>query len=119
MDDATNLNLTNDRDPRSVWDEDPAAHLLDRLRTLDPARTAAVAGGAVLAAMGLRQRGILGGLLAAAGGMLVYRGLTGHADLTQARAWSAAKLRDRGYIGSSDVDEAARESFPASDPPSH
>lgn len=113
-----NLNLTNDRDPRNVWDETPGAHLLDRLRELDPARTVAVAGGAALAAMGLRQRGVLGGLLTAVGGVLVYRGLSGHADLTQARAWGAAALRDGGYLAGDQTDEAARESFPASDPPS-
>ncbi len=112
-----NLNLTHDRDPRNVWDETPAGHLMDRLRTLDPARTMAVAGGAALAAMGLRQRGILGGLLTAVGGMLVYRGLSGHADLTQARAWGRATLQDRGYVTSDQTDEAVEESFPASDPP--
>jgi len=114
-----NLNLSHDRDARNVWDDTGAAHLMDRLRGLDPARTVAVAGGAALAAMGLRQRGILGGLLTAIGGTLVYRGLSGHADLTQARAWGASALRDRGYLAGDQTDEAAEESFPASDPPSH
>ena len=113
-----NLNLTNDRDPRNVWDE-PSAALLDRLRTLDPGRTAAVAGGALLATLGLRKRGILGGLLTAVGGILVCRGLTGYSDLTQARAWGKAQLRERGYLTNDQIDEAAKESFPASDPPSH
>ena len=114
-----NLNLTNDRDPRNVWTEDTASHLLDRLRNLGPERALAVAGGAALAAMGLRKRGILGGLLTAAGGLLVYRGLTGHSDFTQARAWGEAQLRDHGYLQAGNVDEASQESFPASDPPAH
>ena len=30
-----------------------------------------------------------------------------------------ATLRNRGYMGADQTDEAAEESFPASDPPSH
>ena len=114
-----NLNLSNDRDPRNVWDEEAAAGIMARVRSLDTANTFALAGGAAIALLGLRKRGIVGGFLAAAGGLLVYRGLTGHRDLTQARAWTRATLRDAGYLGENQLDEAVKESFPASDPPSH
>ncbi len=114
-----NLNLSNDRDPRNVWQESAGGHLMDRIGSLGTNRALIVAGGATLAALGLRRRGVIGSLLTAVGGALVYRGLTGHDDLTSARAWSAQTLRDRGWRAPSREDEAALESFPASDPPSH
>ncbi len=113
-----NLNLTNDRADRNVWEESAMTHLADRLQSLDTGRALVVAGGAAIAAMGLRQRGVLGGLLTATGGLLLYRALTGHDDVTPVRAWGRDQLRERGWTSQTDVDEAAKESFPASDPPS-
>lgn len=114
-----NLNLTNDRTDRNVWDESLRNGLVERLQTLDPGRSLVVAGAAAVAAMGLRQRGVLGALMTATGGLLLYRALSGQNDLTQARAWSEERLRQRGWLHQNDVDAAAEESFPASDPPSH
>jgi uncharacterized membrane protein len=114
-----NLNLSNDRDPRNVWHESMGTHLVDRLGSLGTSRAMVVAGGATLAALGLRRRGVIGGLLTAIGGALLYRGLSGHDDLTSARAWSSETLRQRGWTAGNQVDETAQESFPASDPPAH
>jgi uncharacterized membrane protein len=113
-----NLNLSNDRSSRNVWEESAVTHLADRLQSLDTGRALVVAGGAAIAAMGLRQRGIFGGLLTATGGLLLYRALMGHDDVTPVRAFASEQLRERGWTSQTDVDEAAKESFPASDPPS-
>ena len=114
-----NLNLTNDRTDRNVWDESLRNGLVERLQSLDTGRSLVVAGAAAVAAMGLRQRGVLGALMTATGGLLLYRALSGRDDLTQARAWSEERLCERGWMPWNNVDEAAEESFPASDPPSH
>ncbi len=111
-----NLNLSNDRSARNVWDE-TAVSLADRLQSLDTGRALVVAGSAAIAAMGLRKRGIMGGLLTATGGLLLYRALTGRDDVTPLRAFASEQLRERGWSTATDVDEAAKESFPASDPP--
>ena len=111
-----NLNLSNDRSARNVWDE-TAMSLADRLQSLDTGRALVVAGGAAIAAMGLRKRGIMGGLLTATGGVLLYRALTGRDDVTPLRAFANEQLRERGWSAGTDVDEAAKESFPASDAP--
>src|SRR5688500_10461417 len=111
-----NLNLSNDRSARNVWDE-TATTLADRLQTLDTGRALVVAGSAAIAAMGLRKRGIMGGLLTAAGGFILYRALTGRDDVTPLRAFASEQLRERGWSTATDVDEATRESFPASDAP--
>lgn len=111
------LNLVHDRGDGNVWED--TTGLTSRLRTLDPSRTLIVAGGAAMAALGLRQRGVLGALLTATGGLLVYRALSGHDDVSTARAWGTSQVRDRGWVRPDDVDETVAESFPASDPPSH
>jgi len=46
----------------------------------DPERAASVGVGATLALLGLRKRGLLGYVIAFAGGTLIYRGLTGQCD---------------------------------------
>lgn len=107
-------------------------------------RLVSLAGGGLLAVLGLRRPTVAGAALALAGGALVARGLTGYCpakalveerfghnhgrDDTAIPAQDVAEGRDRfsrhpGDIYSEacdeeKVDEASKESFPASDPPS-
>ncbi|ADV66374.1 SRPBCC family protein [Deinococcus maricopensis] len=56
----------------------------------DPTRLATIAGGSLLTVIGLRKRGFLGLALAAAGGYLAYRGVTGNDPIAQATGMSGA-----------------------------
>ena len=74
-----------------------------------------IAGGA-LALYGLAgRRSLFGGLLAALGGTLLYRGITGHCPMYGALG---VDTRGRGDERAGDVvQQASEESFPASDAP--
>jgi uncharacterized membrane protein len=54
-------------------------------------RAASTVGGAVLAGLGMGRGGLLGLLLAAAGGALVYRGMTGHCSAYAAAGVNTAR----------------------------
>ncbi len=103
-------------------------------------RLVSLVGGSLLAVLGLRRPTVAGAAMALAGGALVARGLTGYcpakglledwrgSDDRSIPAQDIDQGRDRfsrhpGDIYSEacddeKVDEASKESFPASDPPS-
>lgn len=117
MSDGT-MNLSLPRSDKSVWDKPGfSASLAD----YDQERWIAAGWGSVLAMVGARRGGMTGGLLAAAGTLVAVRAAMGRHDMRAARDWISRTMNDLGYdvTGAKDiVDEAAQESFPASDSPS-
>jgi hypothetical protein len=92
----------------------------------------AVGGGLVLSYVGLRRASFGGLLLAATGAGLVYYGCTGRNPVKAVRRFSQQLAAPEGspshqhddetpsrQCAEDSVDEAAMESFPASDPPAH
>jgi hypothetical protein len=112
---ARELNLTTHRSPASVWDKrgwDGSSEGITVSRWL------VGVGGGVLAVQGLRQRSIVGGVLAGLGGSLAWWALTGEGDLSGARRWFAQILDQAPWRHDDQVHEASADSFPASDAPS-
>ncbi|HMF97395.1 MAG TPA: hypothetical protein VKE96_24010 [Vicinamibacterales bacterium] len=74
-------------------------------------------GGAALAVQGLRQKSVVGSVLAGIGGGLAWWALTGEGDLSQARRWYREIIERAGWRREDLVHDASADSFPASDPP--
>ena len=106
-------NLLIERAPVSVWDRQCSG-----LQTYDHERWLAAAIGGTLAMAGARRRGFTGGLLAAIGATLAVRAAMGRHDYRVARHWIDRALNERGWTRKDIVNDAAEESFPASDTPS-
>jgi hypothetical protein len=91
------------------------------------------AGGALIALMGKHRGGLLGLGAMAVGGGMIYRGVMGYSPLRallcdQRGSQSGDPNQTPSYhhdwkgasqVPNDKVDEAAMESFPASDPPAH
>jgi uncharacterized membrane protein len=106
-------NLIIERAPVSVWDRPCSG-----LHTYDHERWLIAAAGSTLAIAGARRGGFAGGLLATLGATLAVRAALGRHDYRVARHWIDGRLRDRGWTRKDIVNDAAEESFPASDTPS-
>ena len=114
MSDMSGINLTTHRAPASVWDRRGWDGTRERMAMT---RWLLGAGGSALALQGLRQRGVMGGLLAGIGGSLAWWALSGEGDLSEARRWFACMAERVGWRRDDLVHDASADSFPASDAP--
>lgn len=112
---TSDMNLETHRARESVWDRDGWNGNRQKLALT---RWLLGIGGAALAAHGVRQRTMAGGLLAGLGGSIAWWALTGEGDLSEARRWFAKTLEQAPWCREDDVHNASADSFPASDPPS-
>jgi hypothetical protein len=114
MNEAHGLNLTTHRASVSVWDRrgwDGTREQLAMTRWL------VGIGGGALAVQGLRQKSVVGSVLAGIGGSLAWWALTGEGDLSEPRRWFHEIVERAGWRRQDMVHDASADSFPASDPP--
>ena len=109
------LNLSTHRAQTSVWDRRGWDGTREQLTIT---RWLVGAAGAALAVQGMRQRSVMGGLLAGFGGSLAWWAFTGEGDLLEARRWVGNAMERLGWRVDDLVHEASADSFPASDAPS-
>ena len=108
-------NLTIARGDRSVWDK---PGLTATLSAYDSERWATATWASLLAILGARRGGFIGGLLAMSGLVLTVRAAMGRRDFTMARDCVERTMRERGWRAKDIVGESSDDSFPASDSPS-
>jgi len=114
MSDMSELNLSTHRAAASVWDRSGWDGTRER-RAMT--RWLLGAGGSALALQGLRQKSVMGGLLAGIGGGLAWWALSGEGDLSEARRWVTRMAERVGWHTDDLVHDASADSFPASDAP--
>jgi uncharacterized membrane protein len=108
------LNLTTHRAPASVWNRrgwDGTREQLAMTRWL------LGIGGGALAIQGLRQRSVVGSLLAGVGGGIAWWAFTGEGDLSDARRFVLQLVERAGLRREDEVHDASADSVPASDAP--
>jgi hypothetical protein len=115
MTETGELNLTAHRAAGSVWERRGWNGTREQLTMT---RVLVGVGGGALALQGLRQRTIVGALLAGVGSGLAWWALTGEGDLSEARLWIGHALERVGWTSEDRVHDESAESFPASDAPS-
>jgi uncharacterized membrane protein len=114
MTEARELNLTTHRAPESVWDRRGWDGTREQLAIT---RWLLGIGGGALAIQGLRQRSVVGSLLAGVGGTVAWWALSGQGDLSGARRFLTQLAERTGRRADDLVHDASADSFPASDAP--